>query len=61
MSTPPERCIVVEDSPFGIAAAQGGGMRSLGFAALTPAERLADADAVFSAMTDLPELVAGID
>lgn len=61
MSVSPDHCIVVEDSPFGVAAARAAGMRSLGFAALTPAERLADADAVFSAMADLPELVAGID
>jgi HAD superfamily hydrolase (TIGR01509 family) len=58
MSTPPERCVVVEDSPFGVAAAKAAGMSVLGFAALTLPERLDDADAVFTTMVDLPELVA---
>ncbi len=57
MSTAPDRCVVVEDSPFGIAAARAAGMRSLGFAALTPAERLADADVVFTNMEELPTLL----
>ena len=57
MSTPAEHCIVVEDSPFGIAAARAAGMRALGFAELTPAERLADADAVFDSMSHLPGLL----
>ncbi len=58
MSTSPERCIVIEDSPFGVTAAKAAGMRALGFAALTPPERLDDADAVFTTMADLPGLVA---
>lgn len=60
MSTPPERCIVVEDSQFGIAAAKAAGMSALGFAAATPAARLDGADAVFTAMEDLPGLISGV-
>jgi HAD superfamily hydrolase (TIGR01509 family) len=58
MSTPPARCIVVEDSPFGIAAAKAAGMSALGFAAATPAARLDGANAVFTAMEDLPGLIS---
>jgi HAD superfamily hydrolase (TIGR01509 family) len=58
MSVPPERCVVVEDSPFGVTAAKAAGMHALGFAAMTPSKRLAAADSVFVEMGDLPRLVA---
>jgi HAD superfamily hydrolase (TIGR01509 family) len=56
----PARCVVVEDTPTGIAAARAAGMRAFGFAAMTPAPRLrqAGADAVFSSMGELRELLA---
>jgi HAD superfamily hydrolase (TIGR01509 family) len=57
MGVAPERCVVVEDSPFGITAAKAAGMRSLGYAALIPAERLSEADAVFASMAELPDLL----
>ena len=58
IGVPPESCVVVEDSPFGITAAKLAGMRALGYAATTPRQRLAAADEVFIDMSDLPALVA---
>src|ERR1700727_2569500 len=52
-----DRCVVVEDSPAGVAGAKAAGMRALGFAASTPAVRLAEADAVFTSMAELPALL----
>lgn len=56
----PGRCAVVEDSPFGLAAALAAGMTPFGFAgSVIPVERLAlDGVTVFKSMTDLPSLVA---
>jgi beta-phosphoglucomutase-like phosphatase (HAD superfamily) len=55
----PGDCVVVDDTPTGVAAAVAAGMTVLGYAALTPARRLraAGADHVFDRMTELPQLV----
>jgi HAD superfamily hydrolase (TIGR01509 family) len=50
----PAGCVVVEDSPNGVRAAKAAGMTVVGYAAMTPAERLGDADVVVSDMRDLP-------
>lgn len=53
----PAACVVIEDSPLGVSAARAAGMRVLGHAALTPRSRLAEADALFTSMADLPPLL----
>ncbi|KJK35591.1 hydrolase [Streptomyces variegatus] len=58
MRVPPERCAVVEDSPLGVQAAVAAGMDVYGFTAMTPAEKLAGADRLFSDMGELTGLLA---
>lgn len=57
MAVPPARCVVVEDSPNGLAAARAAGMSVVGYVARTPPERLRDADATFARMDDLLPLL----
>lgn len=59
MGTPPNRCIVIEDSQYGVQAGLAAGMRVLAYAGgLTPTGGLArDGVVVFDNMRSLPELV----
>ena len=60
MNAEPAACVVVEDSPTGIAAARAAGMTAWGYAGMTPAARLTDAGAhaTFVSMRDLPARLA---
>lgn len=55
----PSRCAVVEDSPYGVAAARAAGMRAYGYCGgLTPAHRLeGPGTTVFDDMRALPALL----
>jgi HAD superfamily hydrolase (TIGR01509 family) len=57
MGADPSGTVVVEDSPYGVQAAKAAGMTVVGYAAMTPAQRLADADRIVTTMADLPAAV----
>ncbi|MCX4820261.1 HAD family hydrolase [Streptomyces sp. NBC_01142] len=62
MGVEPARCVVIEDSAYGLQAARAAGMRAFGYCGgLTPASRLEGPDTtVFDDMRKLPELLAAI-
>jgi HAD superfamily hydrolase (TIGR01509 family) len=61
MGADPARCVVVEDSQYGVEAARAAGMHAFAYGGgVTPAARLqGPATTVFTDMRKLPELLAG--
>jgi HAD superfamily hydrolase (TIGR01509 family) len=58
MAVPPERCVVVEDSPFGVAGAKAAGMSALGYTPEGSGELLEREGAnTFESMAELPTLL----
>lgn len=57
MTYEPADCVVVEDSPSGVAAARSAGMRVVAYAGLTPARFLQEAETVIADMDELVDTI----
>jgi HAD superfamily hydrolase (TIGR01509 family) len=58
MGAAPEDCVVVEDSPFGAAAARAAGMRALGYAPEGGESLAREGAEAFTSMAELPALIS---
>jgi haloacid dehalogenase superfamily, subfamily IA, variant 3 with third motif having DD or ED/haloacid dehalogenase superfamily, subfamily IA, variant 1 with third motif having Dx(3-4)D or Dx(3-4)E len=59
LAVQPADCVVIEDTPPGIAAAHNAQMRAIAVSTTYPPEHLADADAVVRRLTDLQVAASG--
>jgi beta-phosphoglucomutase-like phosphatase (HAD superfamily) len=58
LELPPERCVVVEDAPSGVAAAHAGGFACLAVATTRPRELLGEANLLLDSLEEAtPEVV----
>jgi HAD superfamily hydrolase (TIGR01509 family) len=55
ISTPPDRCLVIEDAAVGVEGAKKAGMKCIAVTTTLPAHKLAHADIVVDSLTELPE------
>jgi HAD superfamily hydrolase (TIGR01509 family) len=61
MGVAPDRCVVVEDSPHGVAASRAAGMPCVGFAgSVTSRAQLADADVIIDDMAGLAPAIQAL-
>ena len=55
ISTPPARCLVIEDAAIGVEGAKRAGMKCIAVTTTLPAHKLTHADIVVDSLTELPE------
>ncbi len=55
ISTPPARCLVIEDAAVGVEGAKRAGMKCIAVTTTLPAHKLTHADIVVDSLTELPE------